>query len=342
LAKPRHVLVFRFSSLGDVAMTIPVMQQVLKEYPELVLTFVSNAKFEPLFRKIPRLRFFPVKLDEHYKGFAGLYRLFRVLRKQVKSDAVADLHQSLRTRILRFFFFFTSMRVAILDKGKVEKKLLTRKKNKILKPLMKMHERYAAVFADLGLPVTLKQELVRPALSSSAATAGSKIRSIGIAPFAKHDEKTFPPEKMKEVIRQLSSSGNVNIFLFGAKGKESETLAGWEKELKGVVSYAGSMDLEEELRHISGLDLMISMDSANMHLASLAGVPVVSIWGATHPYLGFMGWGQSLDNAVFVDLFCRPCSVFGNVPCYRQNLECMMIIEPDMIVRKIKQLLDKS
>ena len=97
------------------------------------------------------------------------------------------------------------------------------------------------------------------------------------------------------------------------------------------------MDFEKELDLISGLDLMLSMDSANMHLASLFGVPVVSIWGATHPYAGFYGWGQKPSNAVQVELYCRPCSVFGNKPGYRGDLLCLTSISPVTVYEKIMQ-----
>ena len=81
--------------------------------------------------------------------------------------------------------------------------------------------------------------------------------------------------------------------------------------------------MEAELALMSHLDVMVSMDSGNMHLASLINTPVVTIWGATHPLAGFMGWNQSEENAVQVDLPCRPCSVYGNKPCSRKDYACL-------------------
>ena len=79
----------------------------------------------------------------------------------------------------------------------------------------------------------------------------------------------------------------------------------------------------------------VSLDSANMHLASLFGVPVVSVWGATHPFAGFFGWAQPTDNAVQIDLYCRPCSVFGNKPCYRGDHACMQQLPEEKIIEKV-------
>jgi ADP-heptose:LPS heptosyltransferase len=87
------------------------------------------------------------------------------------------------------------------------------------------------------------------------------------------------------------------------------------------------------------MDLAVSMDSANMHLASLFGIPVISIWGATHPFTGFNGWNQPPGNAVQIDLYCRPCSVFGNKPCYRGDHACMQLLPEEMILERIKSLI---
>ena len=90
---------------------------------------------------------------------------------------------------------------------------------------------------------------------------------------------------------------------------------------------------------MSHLDLMISMDSANMHLASLVNTPVVSVWGATHPYAGFLGWNQSPENIVQTDLPCRPCSVYGRKQCLRGDIACMESITPQSIVDKVESIL---
>jgi ADP-heptose:LPS heptosyltransferase len=86
---------------------------------------------------------------------------------------------------------------------------------------------------------------------------------------------------------------------------------------------------------MSYVDVMLTMDSGNMHLASLVETPNVSIWGATHPYAGFYGFGQNPDNAVQIELSCRPCSVYGNKPCFRKDYACMNGISPQKIVKKI-------
>jgi ADP-heptose:LPS heptosyltransferase len=336
---PRHLLVIRNSAMGDVAMTVPVLRLLLQQHPGLRVTVVSNSFFQPLFAGIDRLEFFPAHLKTQHKGFVGLFRVFKELKKKYDFDAVADLHNVLRTQIIRKFFLFSGIPVKVIDKGRKEKKELTRKDNKIIKQLPTTFERYAAVFEKMGLPINLNDPLQPMRFNQARLFVEQTQHAVGIAPFAHHAEKMYPAEKMKELIRLLLNEKSIQVYLFGGGKEEIRILDEWAKELPGIKSLAGKMDFESELSHISQLDLMVSMDSANMHLASLYGVPVVSIWGGTHPFAGFYGWRQSYDNAAQVELYCRPCSVFGNKPCYRGDLACMHELTPAAVLQKILHVL---
>ncbi len=344
MSKPRHLLVFRLSAMGDVAMTVPVIRLLLQQYPDLRVTFVSNGFFQPLFANIERLTFYTASLKERHKGLGGLYQLYKDLKKDSSFDAVADLHNVLRTQVIRKFFLLSGKTVEIIDKGRKEKKELTRKKNKILRQLPTTFERYAAVFDKLGYPVNLNVQLEPSSIGGDAAGSLIEFKKqgyevIGVAPFAQHPEKMYPAEKMKELLRLLSQRGDVKILLFGGQ-QEASVLEKWKNEIPAVINMAGKISFQEELQHISLLDLMVSMDSANMHLASLFSVPVVSIWGGTHPFAGFYGWRQPIENAVQTDLYCRPCSVFGNKTCYRGDLACLQQLSPLTVYQKIIAVLN--
>jgi ADP-heptose:LPS heptosyltransferase len=326
--------------MGDVAMTVPVIKNLLQQHPDLHITVVSNAFFAPLFEELERVHFYPADLKGKHKGIAGLYRLFRELKKN-KFDAVIDLHNVLRSQILRNFFKLAGYKISVIDKGREEKKALARREHKVFHQLASTHQRYADVFRSAGLAVELNTtgpvftKQVLPVSMQAIFNAGKKL--IGVAPFAQHEEKMYPLGKMKEVVKLLAN--NNTILLFGGGKYESDVLQEWEKEINNVFSIAGKISFKEELATISNLDLMLSMDSANMHLASLYKIPVVSIWGATHPFAGFYGWGQDEKNIVQIDLECRPCSVFGNKPCFRGDHACMQWITTDMITQKIANLL---
>ena len=232
------------------------------------------------------------------------------------------MHNVLRTKILSFFF----KKTATLDKGRTEKKLLTRKENKIKKPLKPTTERYADVFRKLGFTLKLSHQLIPNSQQKSG---------IGFAPFAQHEGKMLPIEKSLDLVKVLSQKNQV--YLFGGSKKEVDVLSKWEQELENVTSLAGKLSLKEELKKIAELEVMISMDSANMHLASLVGTRVVSVWGATHYFAGFLGYGQSENDIVEIkNLECRPCSVFGNKPCYRGDYACLNQIEIPEILKKIE------
>ena len=338
LKNPQHILVIRFSSMGDVAMTVPVLKNLLDQNPEVKITVVSNAFFEPLFMGLERCSFHPAFLKGRHKGFSGMFRLFKDLKNISKFDAVIDLHSVLRSHLLSIFFKISGVTIAQLDKGRSEKKALTRMENKVFIPLLSMHERYASVFRKIGISFQLyfdksiynKQEI--PIALNAVYLSGKKI--IGVAPFAQFNEKMYPIEKMKILVSQLTEA-NYTVLLFGGGKLESDVLDQWEKDIFSAFNVSGKYSFKEELSIIGNLDRMVSMDSANMHLASLFNVPVISIWGATHPFAGFNGWGQSEKNIVQLDLNCRPCSVFGNKSCHRGDHACMKGISEQMIFQKI-------
>lgn len=345
-SRPSRILVLRFNALGDVAMTIPVLWSFRSQFPGVEICVVSRPFAAPLLSPLPGVTFFPLNLQERHRGFIGILRLFRDLKQMEDWTAVADLHNVLRTRMLRFLFKLSGVRTASIDKGRREKRLLTQKVSKRLEPLRSTHERYAEVFRKLGFPVSLKADKTfsfplesTPHISSLAKC--KKGSWVGIAPFAKHKGKSYPLEKMKLVVHLLLEDPELSIFLFGGGPQEEKALEALSYSHERVVNLSGKFPLEGEMAFMSRLDVMISMDSANMHLASLAGVPVISIWGATHPYAGFYGWNQSPENAIQADLFCRPCSVFGDKSCWRKDYACLEEIEPTEISGRVRALLSE-
>lgn len=341
----KTILVTRLSAMGDVAMTIPVMKQVLEDNPDVEIVFVTNRNWGALCGGIPRLTFFPADVKGTHKGVKGLYRLFREIKKAYRIHAVADLHNVLRSKIIRTFFRLSGTPVASIDKGRAEKKALTRREHKILQPLTSTIERYAVVFRELGLRCDMGHKPVFPPRALTASiTAVTGIKGaekwIGMAPFATYREKMYPLEKMTAVLEMLLEDPRQRVLLMGGGKQEVALLTELSAKYPQAIVVAGRFSLTEEMAVISQLDVMISMDSANMHLASLFGIPVVSVWGATHPFAGFMGYAQAANNAVQIeDLTCRPCSVFGNKPCFRGDHACMEWIKPVQIVEKVNKII---
>lgn len=338
------VLIIRFSAIGDVAMTIPVIYSVAKANPADSFTVLTQAFLAPLFvNKPPNVSLLEIDKKTKQKLFFSYLRFVLALRKH-KFDIVLDLHTVIRTWVIDFMFAMYGKRVFKLEKGRKERKILTARPPKEIYPLPSMTERYEDVFRRAGFLVertfvSLYDDTLSPDKQITGNITGKKDGYwIGIAPFAKHRGKIYPVEQMEKVVDALSVQKNIKLFLFGARGEEEAVLTCWETIYPNTKNVAGCCTLDEELILISQLDLLISMDSANMHFASLVGTPVISIWGATHPYAGFYGYRQSPDLIIQKSLPCRPCSIFGNKPCYRGDWACM-VIEPEVIVEKVNQYL---
>ncbi|WP_276090596.1 glycosyltransferase family 9 protein [Pedobacter sp. JY14-1] len=332
MAEKDKILIIRFSAMGDVAMTAPVVREFRENYPGVELVVVSRAFFAPFFKGIPGLHFCNFNPGEQHKGLGGIFRLYKTL-SAMGITCVADLHDNLRSRILCSLFRFSGIRIARLDKGRTQKRRLTRKNNKILVPLKLTVHRYAEVFGKLGYPFTLKNELSKSKKEQNIPNVQEQ-KKIGISPFAQHQQKVYPFDKLERVLLELAEKGH-QLFIFGGSAEEQQQAEKWEALHPGIRSTVRKMTLDEELKFISDLDLMLSMDSSGMHLASLQGIPVVSVWGATHPYAGFLGYGQSLSNAVQNTLYCRPCSVYGNIPCYRGDFACMNNLAPEIVIDRV-------
>ncbi len=347
----QHIVIFRFSALGDVAIAAPLVKAYALANPNVKFTMVSRPMLEPLFNGVDNLVFYPALLNGTHKGLKGIIKLFKELRAQ-KVTHIADIHSVLRTWILRTLFFFSFVKVSCLRKGRYQKWTLTRRHNKKLVKLPSTMERYEQVFKRLGLefrdfankPVTRDSQYLEERsslyLENKASEKDFKEREfleikIGIAPFAKHKGKEWPIKKMEKVVEMLCQEKRFSILLFGGGAKEIALLKEWENKYLGATLVAGEFSFEQELEVIAKLDLMVCMDSANMHFASAMDVPVISIWGATHPYLGFNGWGQDIEQAVMSSAPCRPCSVFGNKECFRGDYICLTFLEPEQVASKV-------
>lgn len=305
-------------------MTAPVFREFLEQNADVEIVMVSRSNFEALFADIPNVTFKGVNLDD-YKGFFGLTRLASELISEFHPDLIANLHDVIRTKILDKIYRRKGLKVFKINKGKEEKEHLTDVWNLEKIQLRKTVERYADVFREMGFKVELSHTL-RPKASAKSG--------IGFAPFAQHKGKMLPLEKSYELARILAQ--NHTIYFFGGGKTETELLEKWEAEIPNTKSLAGRLSLTEELEQISKLELMISMDSANMHLASLMGTRCISIWGQTHPFAGFLGFGQSENDVIQVkDLTCRPCSVFGDKECFRGDWACLEELNIQKIVERI-------
>jgi ADP-heptose:LPS heptosyltransferase len=341
----KRILIIRFSAIGDVAMTIPVIYSFAAQYPDVDITVLSRRVLQPLFQELPpNVHYFAADLKGRHKGVRGIIRLYKEL-KTFHFDMVADFHAVIRTKMLCTLFRMAGVRIESVKKGRMEKHKLIRRRHKILKNQKNSFRRFADVLEKLGFPVLLNFASIYgdkkgdiSQIASVIPPKGSDIW-IGIAPFAKHEGKIYPLKLQEKVVAHFAASPHVKVFLFGGGKDEADVFDDWLKKYPTVFSTVGKLKMSTELILMSHLDVMLSMDSANMHMASLVDIPVISIWGATHPYAGFMGWKQLPVNTIQLDMPCRPCSVYGESPCYRGDYACMNNIDPERVIKKIEGII---
>ena len=338
---PTHIAVFRLSAMGDVAMIVPVLRAVLSQNANLKITVVSRPFFEPFFQNIPNLAFFA--FQPQHKGFLGLFRLFWQLKKK-NIDSFADLHNVIRSKIVCALFAIIGTNTATINKNRSQKKTLTRRSNKIFQPLTTVFEQQIKVFQKLGCTI----DLTNPVFPEKATlnddllcfSKNNNKHLIGIAPFAQHQGKVYPHDLMQQVIEELSHQKTNNILLFGAGKSEVAQLNLFAQNRQNVSVVAGKLNLTQEIALISNLDVMLSMDSANAHIAAMLGTKVVTLWGATHPFAGFLPFDQPIENTMVSNrnLYPQlPTSIYGNkvVDGYQDAMRTINPLDVVILVNRV-------
>ncbi len=329
----------RLSALGDVAMTIPVLYPVCRANPGTRFVMLTKKWPASMFHDRPdNLMVVGIDTKTEYKGLAGLVKLARKLRRQYDIDAVADLHNVIRTRVISLCMRLHGIPVARLDKQRARRKALI--KHRDGEPVTPTIDRYRTVFEQLGLaaPDNFTRLYDGKEQPSSPMVPDKRPgqRWIAVSPFSAHEGKVYPLELMKQVIHELAARENYQIFLLGGGKEEKIALRKIVRDNQHVISMAeikhGFID---EYALLAKCDLMLTMDSANMHLASLMGLKTVTIWGATAPQCGFQGYGKTGDNDVQLDMECRPCSIYGERECRLGNYQCLSNIPPKRVVSQV-------
>ncbi len=339
--------------MGDVVLLLPVIRALVASHPDVEVTVATRPKFAPFFYDIERVTVFPADVDYTYNGAFGMPELFRTLTRKARFDLVIDAHDHLRTKLLRTFFRVAGVPVVVFDKGRKEKTAFSRRRNKVITPLPHTVERYRKAFekAGLGFDVRAGDHFTLNASLEAVANEWLEKNSlqtkegkwIGVAPFALHATKVWPPTYYAELMENLIGRLDVKFFLFGGGEKEIAYFKGLEDLFpQHCVVVAGQLKIRQEVALMKKLDLMVCVDSSNMHLASLAGVPLLSIWGGTHSDVGFGPFGRGDESIIQIsrdELPCRPCSVYGREYCYVGGFPCLKRITParvaDRVVEKI-------
>ncbi|TGK14756.1 glycosyltransferase family 9 protein [Leptospira fluminis] len=346
-----NLLVLRFSAMGDVALMAPALIAIVSKYTNIQLTVVTRGNYAPFFYNIPNVHVIGINLKK-YKGIKGLYRLFRELNKLGPYEKIVDLHSSLRSRFISLFFRFRGVPVFQIVKGRREKLRQIRKNRKVLRKLPHTVDRYLKVFEKAGYPASVRKGPWINVDPESKIFAKDFLNSrkidkkeglwVGYAPFAGHKLKEWPHEKSIALLKLLKEEfPNIRIFLFGSS-QEASLMEEWRNgDQSMTIVSGGKLGIRGELGIMERMDVIIGMDSSNIHIAALLKRPVVALFGTTHPYSGFAPFGQEDTGVLQIeDLSCRPCSIYGNTTCFRKDFACMEWITPEDVIKRINVIIN--
>ena len=330
---PRHLLVIRTSAMGDVAMLPHALRALKAAYPDLRVTVATRTMFKPFFAGLD-VGFLDVDTQGAHRSLVGMWRLAREARR-LGVDAVADVHDVLRSKTFRFLMRLHGIPEACIYKGRAEKREFIRCGGRGMEPLRHTVLRYCDVFRKLGFVL----DDPAPAVHRDRPNPFGEKNGVwvGFAPFSAHQGKTYPDGQSRELVRLLSERYD-RVFIHGGGGSEQAFAEEMERMYPNVTALFGKVRFAGEMDLIANLDCVVAMDSLVMHLAALVATPVVSVWGATHPGLGFLGYGVAPEGVLQADMACRPCSVFGNKPCRYGDYRCLKAVTPEMIAERVEKI----
>lgn len=341
-----RVLITCFSSISNVAAIVPQLSGLVNDYPQHEFVVLSREFLRPLFDKLPRVTFVGGDIRGEHKTPIGVWRLYKQL-KALRPDIVLDMQRSWRTQMIANLFALSGTKTLKIGFACGEQKRLIQQGAEKYHAIPTIFDRQTRLYAKVRLKTNdAFAKLYEPSQEQQdkiCSLYGEKSGHwIGVAPFSIARGKTLPFRKMKNIIAHFDKMPDTKIFLFGAGEMENELLSDWQSLYDNVYAVHTNLQLEDELTLMNYLDVMVCMDSANMHLASLMAVPVVSVWGATHPYSGFLGWKQSVDNCVGVDFSCRPCTAHSDRKCKYGDYRCLESLHSSKIIEVIEKNLKKT
>lgn len=342
----RNVLVMRLSVLGNVAMTIPVLYPVCKANPDTRFIMLTKMWPASMFHDRPaNLKVVDFDVKGSHSGLIGLLKLAAQLHKLYDIDAVADLHNVSGTWIIDAYMKLKGARIARLDREKPKRRALV--SHRTNEPLTPIHDRYRNVFTQLGFEApadfTHLYDGCDWPTSPLVPDKEEGQRWIAISPFSSHKHKTYPLEQMEQVIAELSKRENYWLFLMGGGKQEKIALRSIARKYKRVVSMAEvKHKFIDEYALLGKCDLMLTMESANMHLASLVDLQAMTVWGPTSPACGYLGYNQVIEDDIQLDMDCRPCSISGDKACKYGDYRCLKNIKPEYIVQRVVQAVENN
>ncbi|MEJ2595641.1 MAG: glycosyltransferase family 9 protein [bacterium] len=327
----KKILIIRFSSIGDIVLTTPVIRAV-KSQLDCTLHMLTKTAFAGIVKNNPHV-------DKVYSFTASVREVIQGLQSE-NYDFIIDLQKNIRSVITRKALGVPS---SSFPKLNMEKWMLVNMKVNRM-PDLHVVDRYFAAAEPLGISpdgegldyFIPEADQVIPEKAHPMLQGGY----VGVVIGGKHNTKILPGEKVAEIIKAL----NYPVVLLGGeadreRGNRITKLSNHEK----VFNACGKFNLNQSASLVKQARVIISNDTGLMHIAAAFRKPVISIWGNTTPVFGMYPFMPAEEDLSVISevkgLRCRPCSKLGYRQCPKKHFKCMMEQDTDYIVSQAKKFI---
>jgi heptosyltransferase-2 len=349
-AEELRILVLRYSSLGDVALTLPALDELSSHYPKARLFYATKSAYASVVKYHPAVE--RVLTLPGSGAFAFWDHLSEI--KKLRPHAVLDLHDSLRTHLLKWFLRKMKIQKWVTyDRESKQRRRLVNHKTK--EPVPHVVERYVKALRGLGIQAAGPYPLIVPVPKSTTSfiknfceLKGLKTSEsvVALAPGSKWFTKQWPPRYWSGLADRLTEGYGAVIWWFGSPEERSEIEAIQSRMTvatsKRGLNLAGEGDLLQTIQLLGHCDLFVGNDSGLTHIAVGRGCRVVAIFGSTTPSLGFAPWGPHNTIVENASLPCRPCHVHGRHSCPLGHFKCMEDLTVDLVEGAVARAIKRS
>jgi heptosyltransferase-2 len=340
------ILIIRFSSLGDIVLTSPLVRSLRAQFPRAQIDFLVKEEYADLVRFNPNLS---SVIEMRHGDWEELQTLVNQIQTE-RYDLVVDLHNSLRSRYIRFLC--KARHRVVVDKRVVARFLLVNFKWNWYNGIVPVAERYLETCASFGVrnDGNGPEVFVPEQTTETMAAFVTKLKLdryktvIGFAPTAKHFTKRWLPERFIELGAYCAKELNAKLLIFGGNedATECEDISQMINIQVGASvseSVAGQLSLLESIALLDYCHLIVSNDSGMMHLAQARNRNLVAIFGSTVKEFGFFPTTSNSKVIEAASVPCRPCSHIGRAECPKTHFDCMNSVQVEDVVRAVNTLL---
>ncbi|MBD3383862.1 lipopolysaccharide heptosyltransferase II [candidate division KSB1 bacterium] len=333
ISSPKHILVIRFSSIGDIVLTFPLLRMLKNKFPNAGIDFVVKTQYAELVEKNPFV-------DALYRfdkkdGWFPLLRIRKAVQKQ-DYDLIVDLQSNFRSFVIKVF---QNARVVSYKKPFINRLLLVLLKYNRFTPAKPVYQRYIDTLhaSEKAEPDFIPDRATCVLAASRLTEQGFQQRELNIAfiPGAGKATKRWPADYYAQLGGLLSRQPLIKIWVLGDEG-DREPAAEICRAIPGrCIDLTGKFSLMESACALSKMDAVVSNDSGFMHIADALQKPVIAIFGPTTGEFGFYPRNANARVIECKDLYCRPCSHVGPDRCPEKHFRCMRDIKPEVVYNRI-------